>query len=143
MNRIDEQHGPHQRPTGRIEHGPLHFNRLSIGRFPSEDTQGSQDAGENEKDAHRSHYPHQIVHPRAKTEDAQIFLRMRHVIYHIDGSIFSYLGFVRTFFHHVANIEDECHHIDDRIEQGHKETEASVQWIQEEFRASEMIEKDL
>ena len=126
MNRIDEQHGPYQRPMGRVEHGPLHFNGLSIGRFPSEDTQGSQDAGQNEKDAHRSHYPHQIVHPRAKTEDTQILL-----------------GFVRTFFDHVANIEDECHHIDDRIEQWHEEAEAGVKWIQEEFRTSEMIEKDL
>ena len=143
MNRIDEQHGPHQRPVRRVEHGFGHINLLSAGALQRSHTQSSQDAGQNEEDAHRSHYPHQIVHPRAKTKDAQIFLPIEHGTYRIDVSIFAYLGFVRTLFHHVANIEDECQNVDDRIEQWHEETEASVQWIQVEFGASEMIEKDL
>ena len=126
MNRIDEQHGPYQRPTGRVEHRFGRIDLLPAGALQRSNTQSSQDAGQNEKDAHRSHHPHQIVHPRAKTEDTQILL-----------------GFVRTFFDHVANIEDECDYKDDRVEQRHEEAEASVQWIQVEFRTSKMIEKNL
>ena len=126
MNRIDEQHGPHQRPMGRVEHRFGRINLLSAGALQRSNTQSSQDAGQNEIDAHRSHHPHQIVHPRAKTKDSQILL-----------------GFVRTFFDHIANIEDECHHIDDRVEEWHEEAEACMQWIQVEFRTSEMIEKNL